>query len=291
MKTRLSMLILASLTLVSCNTSDDQAFKKGSGTESKPQALGAVDSSANATTGKPAVKAQYDLKVIAGAAVPCRGTIEFVIMSDFKFELPDAKLKCLGLTIDLGKMLTQVSNEQTTKPEIESDGRVLRIDRMGDAVFTPKRPLILGPVIQDTAKYRNFAEEKDYSVVVTDSLTGGTSSGAGRIRLAVLGIDEKFSTERYPDDFTKVLHWEMSATGFEGVPVGKAFLFDKMEFWWNTRPIMMPKLVIEGSIKDFISGSPIGGGGAGGGGVLGTVGEVLFGRIRIELIVKSYESL
>jgi hypothetical protein len=288
---RLWTIMVASFLVVSCNTSDDEAFKKGGGTEVKPQALGAVDSSANGTAGKPAVKAQYDLKVIAGASVPCRGTIEFVIMSDFKFELPDAKLKCLGLTIDLGKMLTQVSQEQTTKPEIESDGRVLRIDRMGDAVFTPKRPLILGPVIQDTTKYRNFAEEKDYSVVVTDSQTGSTSSGTGRIRLAVIGIDEKFPTEKYPDDFTKVLHWEMSTTGFEGVPVGKAFLFDKMEFWWNTRPIMMPKLVIEGSIKDFISGSPMGGGGAGGGGVLGTVADALFGKIRIELTVKNYESL
>jgi len=299
-----SAIVLTAFGSVACNTSDDDAFRKGGAVEMKPAGLGAVDSADANAPAKPVVKATYDLKILTRSGVRlCNGNVDINIMSDMKIDLPVAEVRCLALKLDLGKLLKQTTVDEANKPKLEADRGMLKIDRMGEAVFTPKRPLILGPVIQDTSIYRNFTDEGDYSVVVKDAATGDEKSGSGRIRVAVLAIDSKFPTEKYPNEFDRVLHWEMTSSGFDGVPVAKAFLFDKVEFYWNVNPIMIPKIVIHGSLKDFISGSLVGGGaggggagggGAGGGGmgdILGNIGDAIIGKLRVEITVNSFERL
>ena len=116
--------------------------------------------------------------------------------------------------------------------------------------------------------------------------TSAVSSGNGEIEVRVISIDQPFPHETYPDDFKSVLHWEMLSTGFKGVPAAKALLFERLEFHWNMRPIMVPKIVIEGTLTDFIST-----GGATGGGAMDAIagiGAAFLGKLKVELVVKEY---
>jgi hypothetical protein len=230
----------------------------------------------------------YDIVVqTASGAKPCTGTASIAIDSKFQFKVPDAKLKCLSLEIDIGKMLGAMSQDTGKKPDFSSDGKIFRVKTLGSATFEPARPVLLGPIIQDPSKFKGLQEKKTYSATVTDSKTGKVSTGSGDIEVRVLGVDEPFPHETFPDDFKSVLHWEMLATGFDGVPAAQALLFDRLEFYWNMRPIMVPKIVIEGTLTDFISG----GGGATGGGAMDAIagiGAAFLGKLKIELTVKDY---
>lgn len=283
------MIVLAlSLFLGACKSSDDEVFKGNGNVEVKPEMFGAQDATPNEPVSL--MNVSYDVTVTtASGAKPCTGVAQIQVDSKFQMKFPELKLKCLSLEIDVGKMLAGMSQEAGKKPGVSSDGKVMRVKQIGAATFDPPRPLLLGPVIQDPSKYEGFQEKKAYSVTVNDPKTGATSNGNGEIEVRVLGVNEPFATDAFPDDFKSVLHWEMVSTGFKGVPAAQGLLFERLEFYWNMRPIMVPKIVIEGNLTDFISGG--GAGGAGGGGAMDAIagiGAALFGKLKIELTVKDY---
>jgi hypothetical protein len=49
-----------------------------------------------------------------------------------------------------------------------------------------------------------------------------------------------------------VIHWKISRQGFEGISAMNGLLFDSWEWWFNTNPIMIPRMRIKGNIKDFV---------------------------------------
>jgi len=270
-----------------CKSSDDEVFEGNGNVQVKPAMLGAQDGDAKPADPVTLMNVTYDISVeTASGAKPCTGSASIAIDSKFQFKVPDAKLKCLSMEIDIGKMLSAMSQETANKPDFSSDGKIFRVKTLGAAVFEPARPVLLGPVIQDPSKFKGLHEKKPYSVTVTDAKTGTVSSGNGEIEVRVLGVDEPFPHEKFPDDFKSVLHWEMLATGFKGVPAAQALAFERLEFYWNMRPIMVPKIVIEGTLTDFISS-----GGATGSGAMDAIagiGAAFLGKLKIELTVKDY---
>jgi hypothetical protein len=281
-------LILAVAT--GCNDGDDAVFDTSRGAQSKPQPARDLDSfKAAGESGETSfVEASYDLKIFTrSGAKLCNGEADLKIGSkngNIGLEFPTAQVKCLGITLDLAKMLKFGAQQTQEEPSVSSDGRVLRLDKIGGGTFNPPRPLVLGPVVQDPSKFEGFSESKNYTVSGTGQ--SGAFSGEGTIDLEVLGVNDKY--EDGDIQFENVLHWQMTTKGFDKLPKASLFLFDKLEMYFNTRPIMIPKIVIEGELSDFMSGGPAAGGAAGGG-IIGKVGDAFIGSLKIEFSVKNYK--
>ncbi len=72
---------------------------------------------------------------------------------------------------------------------------------------------------------------------------------------------------------------------------------------WNARPLVVPKIIIEGNISSFTGGSQsgsnslfpgIGGnqaGAFGNGQVIGRIGDIFVGKVRLELEATRFEAL
>jgi hypothetical protein len=225
-------------------------------------------------------EASYDISVTSrsGASL-CLGTASIEITSDFAMKFPAAKISCVSLTIDLAKVLGATQSSMGNN-NMSSDGKMLYMDSFGSAKFEPARPFLVGPIIQDPSEYEGFSKSGDYTVTYDKSGVQDTKSG--KINVKVLETQGKYNAGNFDKKLDKVLHWQMTTTGFDGVPVANTFLFDKIEFYWNTRPIMVPKIVIEGYLGDFVTKND---------GAKGAVNiDDVIGQIRLELTVTKFDT-
>jgi hypothetical protein len=275
----LAMLLL--LTLISaCQDQDDAAFKGGVN-ESKPrlrEELKGLDQAKGTRPKEPVVKtaatATYDMRITTVSGVKlCTGEATLDIKSDLTISFPDTYIQCLSYRVDLAGLLKQASSK--TKANATSDGKILYQDRIGGAQFEPARPFLIGPVIQNSDQFKDLKHSATYKVNGTGPK--GSYQDSGRINLAVLGVDQSFERDSKDIAFDKIIHWQMEATGYgDDIPKSSAYLFNKIEFYWNTRPIMIPKIVIESPLSDFLGAS-------------GANAPDIIGVLKVVLLVKSYD--
>jgi hypothetical protein len=261
--------LVTTLGTVACNPDDEGVFKGGGTGEFKPKRTllsgGEGLDGLGATSEVPTVAAAVTYKITVTSeseAELCTGSANVEIMSDFAIKLPSAKLQCASLTIDLGGMLggggigaSGVGPDGKKDPKLSHDGMVLSAGEIGGATFTPPRPFLLGPVIQDVTKYEGFTRTTDHTVAGTTA-AGQGFSGQGRFTINVLKTKTDFSNAETGLKFDNVMLWEMRADGFDGVPGSGGLVFSRMLWAWNVRPIMIPALVIEGYLKDFVETKP-----------------------------------
>jgi hypothetical protein len=267
---------LIASTLVGCNVdlTDGKAFS-GGGAEKKPWGkIAAVSGDANA---KPAVKGRFQLRVsLFPAALKnaqvltnattqqilangnlCMGEVNLHIMQDFKLKFPQSKAKCLLIgDLDLEKLLGGLGDDND-KGAIESDGKVLRLEKLGPVRFSPARPLLMGPIAQDMSIFQGFSETKAYSAVYKDEDNGQEKTGNGNIGIRVLEAGSQFAPILMPGtNFDSILSFELTTSGFEGLPRSKGFLFDKVTFWLNSRPIAIPRIMIQSKASHLLDAAP-----------------------------------
>ena len=296
---RLNALILTCVALIpyiffGCKNNGG-TFDKGKGnlrnkTLSDPQQQPTTTQSDLLAQVKPAVNSSYELTVRSrSGTVLCAGNTNLVINSNLSLSVPSANMKCLTATVDLARLLTGVAtsdggslSRRTTNAEsdLSADGKVLRKATIGVSKFTPARPLILGPIIQDPTKFRGFTESNTYQVV-----SEGVSA-SGQIAIQVIEVNSSFKPEHFAGDtkFDEILHWQMTSIGFSGIKRAKAFLFDKIEFYWNVRPLAIPRIIIEADLDDL----------TGGGIVIGnfaSLGNGLLGKLTIDIQATSHQAL
>lgn len=296
-------LVITSMLVASCKMdfSDGNAFTGGD-SQKKPYGPSAAVSSDAST--KPAVRGRYQLRVslsptpLKNATVLtnattsqilangnlCMGEVNLHIMPDFKLKFPQSKAKCLLIgDLDLEKLLGGLGDDDK-KGAIESDGKVLRLEKLGPMTFTPPRPLLMGPIAQDMSIFQGYAEEKDYSAHFKDKDTGEEKDGSGSIAIRVIEAGGQMTPILMPNtNFDSILNFELETKGFEGLPRSKGFLFQKVTFWLNSRPIAIPRLMIQSKASHLLEGAPklgSGGGDAGGGGSGGGV----FGATQSPLV-------
>jgi hypothetical protein len=231
-------------------------------------------------------------------------------MSDFSIKFVSGQLVAnialipgtpgIQIPIDITKTLGQFSPEATQcdprgNLSTDADGRILMTNRLGNIQFDPPRPLLLGPVIQDPADFEGL--QRAYPNIHYSSAPGSTGApvdGYAGLLLRVINTRLPLKVQYEPKP-VEVLHWEMvldpntrsSAQSME------ALLPKRLAFYWRTRPIQIPRLVIETSLSSLIGGSLLGGGANGGaasGG--GGFGDLLgnFSVVRIILDAKSIEA-
>lgn len=224
----------------------------------------------------------------------CDGQAEIKLYNNFSFDIGASNVECLGFPVDvqslLGAINTEPESDVVADPpsRVEADGKILRINRLGDFVFTPARPLLIGPVIQDFEDFRGYKTIDTYQVKRQspdqDDRSDETAS-IGEILVEVLEVDRAYQSESGErPNFARTLTWQMEAIGFRNFPVLEPLLFSRMQFTWSQRPVMVARVEVDGQITDFVLGRK--------GGVLATVLKVgtatLLGEVTIVLEVASY---
>lgn len=266
---------------IGCSSGEEGAFRAGTN-QTKPvpsllsgqekKLLGATENSSAVV----ATAAEYFFKLESNSGVEiCTGEVAIQIMSNFALKLPEAKASCLGgsLQIDLGKILNGAGPTGAAPRMVaglEHDGKVLAVESILGAKFNPPRPMLLGPIFQDRKIYEGYKKSTDHSM--TNS-AGKTAKGTFTIKV----ID---TNTIFKNDFVKeikdVIQWEITSRGFEGMKATDGLIFDKISWWFGTRPIVIPKIIIEADLKDFIEDKT---------GIADIVG-----KLKITLGVKSFKS-
>jgi hypothetical protein len=227
----------------------------------------------------------------------CIGAVFLDIKEDFSLAFPNSKARCKLIgDLDLEKILGGFGDKEPGPPP-ESDGRVLRLAKLANVVFTPPRPFLVGPIAQDLDKFRNYTETRDYQASYTDKATGKSGEGHGQITLNVLDAGTSWTPLFMPQSpFHNILRFEMLSSGFKGIPGTKGLLFERVEFTLNSRPISIPRIKLESKASDLLSSMPSSGSSTSSGGAGGLGQSPLvkifskFIKVYIQLDATSFET-
>lgn len=269
----------------SCRNADDKVFMDPSVDLSRTQNL-----TDNARPGMknpvPIALASYRVRVFGktGLTEICSGAVDLQLMSNLGFGPANGGMMCLNQKIDLGRLLAGLSGTaETDDTDMIADGTMVRVRRFGGISFNPARPLVVGPVVQNPAMFMNLNQTSQHMATWQNPANGRVVNSVGNTTVRVLGVNQTFESTTLNKTFDRILHWEMTSTGYDGIPKSDAFIFDRIEMLWNSRPLVVPKIVVEGSIRDFLSGDsrqPI-----------EILAEVFVGRVKIVLEATRFEGL
>ncbi len=268
------------MAIIGCSTGEEAVFKSGNNqvkphpsllTGEEKTSLGAVTDAAAVE----ATSAEYFFKLESASGVEiCTGEVALQVMTNFTLKFPDATASCLGgaIKIDLAKILSGASAGGAGPRLIaglEHNGKVLGVESIMGAKFSPARPLLLGPIVQDRSVYKDYQKTTDHTV--TNS-AGDTAKGSFTIK--VIDNNTTFKND-YVKEIRNVIQWEITSKGFQGMKATDGLIFDKISWWFGTRPIVIPKMIIEAELKDFIEDK------------MGV--SAVVGKLKITIGVKSYK--
>lgn len=195
------------------------------------------------------------------------GEIMMETMSNFSIKFVSGSVRMLNnpdLTLDLTKSLSQFAPEagQDTMAgnlSSDADGRIVMTKRVGDILFEPARPLILGPIIQNPDDFRGL--EKTYSNIrfsTAPNSKAPPASGTATIHLKVVNPRERYTprSQQVSASPFEVMHWEMALDNSSGTSTQnvQGLLLNKISFYWRTRPIQIPRLVLETDLPSLMGG-------------------------------------
>ncbi len=274
-----ALVAVLALGAAACDDSDEKVFKSPGNTESKPAATlleqlknsggNGLSGQAEAPTPVASVTYLMNIETAAGVGV-CNGDFSGQILSNFSFKLPQAEIQCLGLTVDIAALLNgggagglgggaapAASGSGAANPlaAIEHDGYVLKLKSFLGASFEPARPVLLGPIVQNPEKYKGY--DKVFETTLSGDAGGEHIQKAGKFHVVVLDHHASYSNAGIvgKDKLESIIHWKMTAEGFDGVPANLGGAIDSLEFKWNTRPIMIPYIQIKGKLlQGFLKG-------------------------------------
>ncbi len=274
MKNLLGLPILA-FAIATMGCAKGTVFQQG-GDEEKPTSLIAGTSlSRDNAARKPVYVAKFKVSVDAENGMNlCKGDATLTIYTDMATK-PSGTLECVMIgSQDLGAMLDDGAAKEPMDPtKYPEAGRVQRgpnpMPGAAGAYFTPPRPFILGPVVQNVEEFKNFRFTEQSAV--TFSGPQGVIQDTGAFTFDVVEHSLQFTAPLLGKTYDQVIHWESRASGFQVVPRKDAGIFDRWEWWWNPRPIAIVKMVIHTRISKLVGGStPIGG-----------IGDAFLGPVKI----------
>lgn len=277
--------LFACAALLACNPGDEKVFKGEGNAESKPAAVsieGLLGSDLTKAEAREAASVTYNMRIISNSGAElCNGETTLVIMTDFSLKVPNGKIQCVSLAVDLAGMLGSGvglagGGEKGGEENLTHDGKVLSLREIAGATFDPPRPFLLGPIVQDADNYKDFSRDTDHTLTAKDPDTGAEITGRGSFKIKVLDNKTTYYNEHIDETFKNILHWQMTTSGFDDIAAKNGLIFEKWEWLWNTRPIMIPSVTIVGRLSDFISSE---GGGE----------DQIVGKITVKLVVKEYD--
>jgi len=188
----------------------------------------------------------------------CVGPLYLNIKDDFSLEFPDSRLKCSLIgDMDLAKLLAGMDDHSDREKAAESSDKMLRLKKLGPMTFTPPRPLLVGPISQDPEEFRGLTETKNYEVEYKDKDKGTIINDNGTIQVNVMESGGSLTPLFMPNrPFDSILRFELLSSGFKKVPRTKGFLFDRVEFALNSRPLAIPMIKLESQASDLMAAAP-----------------------------------
>ena len=270
--------------IAACHSGDETLLRSDSNLQQKPSLLAEATNLLQKSADKRIVAhVTYliDIKMNSGLA-PCPGgEISLAIAEDFTFQMPNSKIQCLSATIDITSLVGSALSSGTGNfdpAQLKSDGVIFSIADVAGAKFDPPRPLLIGPIVQDTSPLVRLDRKIDSTVTVENPGAGESHQAKGSFSVKVLDFAGTYSNQYIKNPFTNVLHWSLTTEGFEGVSPVHGMLIRKLEFFWNLRPIMVPKIIVSvDNLGAFVSG--------------GSQQDIsaLVGAVTISLTVKDFD--
>lgn len=238
--------------LSSCS-GDDKAFKGGTN-EAKPLSRVVEKASLNAEGPDIVGTFNFAISVMTNSGARFSGSGDLQIMSDFSLVAKSTKVTLGSMVLDMTGLINRISSsflENQTQGNFTKEDGILYVRDLGPASFDPPRPLLLGPLIVKPERYRGLKKTTQHDVTIQSGSTKKSASGS--LTVEVLETAGSF-TSANGKSFDHVLHWVLSSHGFSGVPATKGFLFDRVEWWFNTKPLMIPKIAITGNLGELMTG-------------------------------------
>lgn len=219
------------------------------------------------------------------------GELTMEIMSNFSIKFISGHFSPLTLSsfkIDLTKILTQYSPDATAAAAManslstDAEGRIITTSRIGDIVFDPPRPLLLGPIIQNPDDFagltRSYPNIRYFSA---PEATGQSIAGTATLNVRVLNHRALYTPRHAAMGSTpfEVLSWETTLQN-QGSDANtqnlQALLLDRIAFYWRARPVQIPRLVLETGLTGLLGGQSSG--------IIG-----ILGAIKVRMILDAKE--
>ncbi len=204
-----------------------------------------------------------------GALVLAGGEIVMETMSNFSIRFVSGKVSILNnpaLTLDLGASLNKFAPDATQDNmagniSSDLDNRVVMTKRVGNIAFDPPRPLILGPIIQNPQQFADINKlYPDITFKTVPGTSGPQVAGKASIRVKTVNARERYIPREgatFAKDPFDVLHWEMTLenNGTGSTQNVQALLLDRIGFYWRTKPIQIPRLLLDTDLASLLGGS------------------------------------
>jgi hypothetical protein len=233
-----------------CTSNDDSVFKSGV-SEQKPTSSVPVSSSGLTENIKEVGTFKFALKISSNSgATVCKGDITARIMSNFTMEYPEGVARCASIQVDLAKMLGQFSGNLGKIGKLTASKGVLYIASIAGAEFSPPRPILLGPIIRNPEIYKDLDITTNHTVTIKDA-SGQTETKDGSFNVKVHEINKTEEVKNH-GTYDSVIHWQITRSGFEGISPLNGLILDSLEWWFNIKPISIPRLKVKANIQDFV---------------------------------------
>ena len=145
-------------------------------------------------------------------------------------------------------------------------------------LFYPPKIVAIHPIIQDSSVFVDYSFTQEttlYDPVIAKGQTTGTTS------LVVHEVDKTYYSEALDRKFEHIIHFSIVNEGYPGIFKMSYMLFDRMEFYWNYRPVLVPKLIVYGNFSQYAGEKP------------GLVTRTLLEKVRVEIelteVISRYE--
>ena len=146
-------------------------------------------------------------------------------------------------------------------------------------LFYPPKIVAIHPIIQDPSIFVDYSFTQEttlYDPVIAKGQTTGITS------LVVHEVDKVYYSEILDRKFEHIIHFSIVNEGYPGTFKMSYMLFDRMEFYWSYRPVLVPKLVVYGNFSQYVGENP------------GLVTRTLLEKVRVEIelteIISRYEN-
>ena len=242
--------------ICACSSGEDRVFESGSAEQKPTSSQMVTKSGLDSNQAKLVGTFHYLVTIATRSGISFKGRVHIDLMSDFSLVASEAYVQLGSQRLDISALISRLStsilNKESTGNISQKDG-ILYIRELGGVEFEPPRPFLLGPIIRNPDRYKGLRQTTTHSV--TGKAGDAPVSGSGKFTIEVLETKGTFtpSSTTSIKPFTNILHWQMLSSGFENISAINGFLYKKVEWWYSTSPIMIPKISILGSFGDLVS--------------------------------------
>jgi hypothetical protein len=250
-----SILILLALPWASACSSGDERVFQGGNNEAKPQSTALVEKlNADLESAEVMGTYTYAIKIATKSGVSFDGKAKLQVLSDFSLRTLEADIQIGSLKLNLKSLTSRLSFDffKEAQDKIVLDGGIVYLRKFGSATFDPPRPLFIGPIVRNVERFKNLKKTSTHTVKVDDG--NKPMEGQGTFTVEVLETKGTYKPPRPIKgiDFSNILHWQLTSSGFETVPTDQVLSFRKIEWWYNTSPIGVAKISITGDLGDML---------------------------------------